>query len=751
MTLIRPLGLAATEQTMAAWPHDLKNEIASRFKELRSCANERMLLSQFFAKLGNWDPDVIVGHACWGFDLDILLARAQELKVAGFDKIGRLRRIADNSSNKKFGNGKEYLIEEYSSGRVVCDTYLSAKELLRETMYSLTHLSNSQLKVQRQDVEQQDVPGWFNASKTIVDLARHTLMDAQLVQKLMFKLQVLPLNKQLTNISGNRWARTLKGNRAERTDYLLMHEFHKLKFIHPDAMRYDADASKKGDGPRREKAKYAGGLVLEPKKGLYDTFILLLDFNSLYPSIIQEFNLCHTTMDWSSSHAKMMNKKANDGVRAGGIHGGEDGDDDEVEEIVADTGGSVELPPLPADNVERGVLPKVIRSIIERRLVVKKMIKDKRNAAKLKELDIRQKALKLTANSMYGCLGFSFSRFYAQPIAALITQMGRETLQRTVDIAQTTVGLDVIYGDTDSIMINTSISDIEKFDTVKALGQKVKSEVNKLYKTLELEIDGVFQTMLLLKKKKYAAVTVEEKDGAMVFDTEMKGLDLVRRDWCIQSKDSGRFVLDNILDKAVDRETVVTVVHEHLEQLAIKMRAGELPLEKYVITKGLNKHPDQYPDSKSLPHVGVAKRMLKDKKPVATGDHIPYVICNQSDANGGVAASGSKKGIADRAFHPEEVIRSAGKLTVDIEWYLTYQILPPINRLCEPIDGMTQGSMAEKMGLDKRKFAAAVRSMDGDDDENLVNYTPFSMMPDNDRFKTCEKLQVRERGGGPRA
>merc|ERR1719183_967066 len=143
---------------------------------------------------------------------------------------------------------------------------------------------------------------------------------------------------------------------------------------------------------------------------------------------------------------------------------------------------------------------------------------------------------------MYGCLGFSFSRFFAQPIAALVTAMGRETLQRTVDIAQDSVGLEVIYGDTDSIMINTRICDMKDLPQVYDLGQKVKREVNKLYKTLELEIDGIFRSMLLLKKKKYAAVTVTEKsDGTYVYDQEHKGLDLVRRDWCIQSKDTGHY------------------------------------------------------------------------------------------------------------------------------------------------------------------------------------------------------------------
>ena len=89
--------------------------------------------------------------------------------------------------------------------------------------------------------------------------------------------------------------------------------------------------------------------------------------------------------------------------------------------------------------------------------------------------------------------------------------MGRETLQRTVDLAQTQLNMEVIYGDTDSIMINTASTDLA---VVKDMGNQVKKEVNKLYKTLEIEIDGVFKSMLLLKKKKYAALVVEEKaDG----------------------------------------------------------------------------------------------------------------------------------------------------------------------------------------------------------------------------------------------
>ena len=86
---------------------------------------------------------------------------------------------------------------------------------------------------------------------------------------------------------------------------------------------------------------------------------------------------------------------------------------------------------------------------------------------------------------------------FIQPLAALITSKGREILQHTKEFVER-MTLEVVYGDTDSIMINSNSRD---FSHVMELGNRVKKEINKHYKLLEIDIDGAYKSMLLLKKK----------------------------------------------------------------------------------------------------------------------------------------------------------------------------------------------------------------------------------------------------------
>jgi len=141
------------------------------------------------------------------------------------------------------------------------------------------------------------------------------------------------------------------------------------------------------------------------------------------------------------------------------------------------------------------------------------------------------------------------------------------------------------------------------------MGKKLKSEVNVLYKCLEIEIDGVFKSLLLLKKKKYAALMVEDfnSEGKQI-KKEVKGLDMVRRDWCNLSKEVGTKVLDEILS-GKERDKIIIELNDYFTNISQKMRQGHLDLNKYIITKQLTKAPGDYTDHKALPHVAVALRL----------------------------------------------------------------------------------------------------------------------------------------------
>lgn len=110
---------------------------------------------------------------------------------------------------------------------------------------------------------------------------------------------------------------------------------------------------------------------------------------------------------------------------------------------------------------EWGFLPILIDHIVEQRKTFKKKMKKATNPMDIMIYDIQQKCYKVVANSIYGCLGFSVSRFYSRPLAALITKKGRDSLLAARDIVMKKGGVKVIYGDTDSLMIEPSSLRVE--------------------------------------------------------------------------------------------------------------------------------------------------------------------------------------------------------------------------------------------------------------------------------------------------
>uniref|UniRef100_A0A672P6E8 DNA polymerase n=1 Tax=Sinocyclocheilus grahami TaxID=75366 RepID=A0A672P6E8_SINGR len=684
------------------FPYDFKEAVRKKNGIVEIAGTERTLLGFFLAKMHKIDPDVLVGHDIFGFELEVLLQRISVCKVPHWSKIGRLRR----ANMPKLGGRSGFAEKSATCGRLVCDVEISAKELIRCKSYNLTELAAQILKTERVVVPPENIRNFYSDSPHLLYLLELTWMDAKLILQIMCELNVLPLALQITNIAGNVMSRTLMGGRSERNEYLLLHAFHEKNFIVPDKQFFkkpqqvlgegeDIDSGKGKSNKTRKKAAYAGGLVLDPKVGFYDKFILLLDFNSLYPSIIQEFNICFTTVERGVTNALKKTE-----------------DDDEI-------------PELPDLSLEMGILPKEIRKLVERRRQVKQLMKQADlNPDLYLQYDIRQKALKLTANSMYGCLGFSFSRFYAKPLAALVTHKGREILMHTKEMVQR-MNLEVIYGDTDSIMINTNSTNLEE---VFKLGNKVKSEVNKLYKLLEIDIDGVFKSLLLLKKKKYAALLVEPQgDGKYTTKQELKGLDIVRRDWCDLAKECGNYVIGQILSDQ-NRDTIVENIQKHLIEVGEKVANGSIPLNMFEIHKSLTKDPQDYPDKKSLPHVHVALWInSQGGKKVKAGDTVSYVICQD----------GSNLAASQRAYALEQLQKQPG-LSLDTQYYLSQQVHPVVGRICEPIEGIDAVLIATWLGIDPSHFRAQQQQQREDEGDNFLGAP--AQLTDEERYRDCERF-----------
>ena len=536
-----------------AFPTGFKLEVDKHKGMIGLERNESALLSKFMAIFAQMDPDVLMGHKLDDVDFSILLNRMKEKKTPGWHRIGRLRR-SDWPKTMGRGGGSFFAERQLAAGRLLCDL---ANDLGKSLMtkcqsWSLNEMCELVLGeggARREFDVEAALKTWATTREGLMNFVRHCEADSYFIAAIALKVQMLPLTKVLTNLAGNSWARTLSGTRAERNEYILLHEFTRNGYIVPDKVHgkgkpKDEEVEEGEDNPdAKKKDKYKGGLVFEPEKGLYDKFILVMDFNSLYPSIIQEFNICFTTVERS----------------------GISGDDERVPEVPTEQ--------------ELGILPRLISTLVKRRREVKKLMKDKTATPdQIATWDIKQMALKLTANSMYGCLGYIRSRFYARPLAMLITAKGREILRSTKDLAESQM-LRVVYGDTDSVMINTNMDNIE---AALKVGNDFKKAVNERYRLLEIDIDNVFRRLLLHAKKKYAAINMVEVDGRFVEKLEVKGLDMRRREYCQLSKETSSKLL-NFLLSGEDPDAVVEKVHEYLRLLAKQMKEFAIPMQKYII------------------------------------------------------------------------------------------------------------------------------------------------------------------------
>ncbi|EEC17676.1 DNA polymerase alpha catalytic subunit, putative [Ixodes scapularis] len=613
------------------------------------------------------------GHDVQSYDLNVLLHRMITNKIPNWSRLGRLKR----------GNAAVLVKadKQMTPGRLVCDLKISSKELVQCKSYDLTELARTLLHKQRLELGPERLQSMYSSSAQLLKLVDLTMMDAEFCLRLMSELNVLPLALQITNIAGNVLSRTLLGGRSQRNEYLLLHAFSDRNYICPDK-----SFKKQAVKVRLREASLLhssiDAIIRHPTTTRRNSRLPKTNPRKVQPTAVvwswspKKDSMTPSSCSWTSTAYTPPSSKSTTSAsrpwtcpRVAATRRARAQAEDQI-------------PELPSSSAEPGVLPSEIRKLVESRRQVKNLMKAADVGADLyQQYDIRQKALKLTANSMYGCLGFAQSRFFAKPLAALITSRGREILMQTKELVEK-MGLDVIYGDTDSIMINTNSRDLKE---VSKLGNKVKAEINKLYKQLEIDIDGIFKSMLLLKKKKYAALVVSVgPNGQVSTSKQLKGLDVVRRDWSELARKTGEYVIDELLSDN-SREDIVEKIHSYLMQLAAKIQGDLLPLSDFCVTK-----------------------------------------------------DGSSQTATQRAYHPEE-LKGNDSLSIDKQYYLAQQIHPVVARICAPIDGTDAAMIAEVLGLNPAHYRHYNHNEE-DDTERRLNDGGASGLA---LYKSCERVKLR--------
>ncbi|WP_371924532.1 DNA polymerase II [Pseudomonas sp. FSL R10-0765] len=450
--------------------------------DLEFCATRGDLLLRLNHWMALHDPDAIIGWNVVQFDMRILHEHARRLGIPLL-----LGRGGSEMQWREHGSRNNHYFAS-AAGRLIIDGIESLRSATWSfTSFSLENVAQTLLgegkdistPYQRMD----EINRMFAEDKPA--LARYNLKDCELVTRIFHKTELLTFLLERASVTGLEADRS--GGSVAAFYHLYMPLMHRQGYVAPNL----------GDNPPQASP---GGFVMESQPGLYES-VLVLDYKSLYPSIIRTFLI----------------------DPLGLIEGLREPDD---EHSVPGFRGA-------RFSRTRHCLPAIIEQIANGREVAKR----EKNAP-------LSQALKIIMNSFYGVLGSSGCRFFDTRLASSITLRGHEIMLKTRALIEAQ-GYSVIYGDTDSTFVWLR-SEHSEADAAR-IGRELVQHVNQWWQThvrdeyglvsaLELQFETHYSRFLMPtirgaeegSKKRYAGLVMRpEGQAEMVY----KGLEAVRSDW----------------------------------------------------------------------------------------------------------------------------------------------------------------------------------------------------------------------------
>jgi DNA polymerase II len=518
--------------------------------------NENDLLQNFLQWFQEKDPDIIIGWHVIGFDLMFLERKCNELMIP-FN-------IARSDGRVSLRQRKPSGYFATVTGRIVIDgpvalrsSFFTFEDYRLETV-AQELLSEGKTITQDQN-KVEEIEKLFAEDKA--SLAEYNLNDAVLVTNIFKKSGLIELSIRRSQLSGLLMNEL--GMMTAAFDHFLLPKLHRVGYV----------ATNVKDLETSEHA--AGGYVMDPVPGIYDD-VIVLDFKSLYPSIIQTFKI--------DPYSNLLS---------------------EIDTIKTLNGYKF--------SSTKHFLPEFIDQLIEQR-----------NRAKKKKDKQLSQAIKILMNSFYGVMGSFGCRFYHPNLPTAITGTGHKLLLGSKEYLAEK-DYEVIYGDTDSLFVKLKEGEGEKAEEngnriAKELNiywsEKIKREYT-LKSYLEIEFEKYYRKFILTPargsetgaKKRYAGLLSENGKETI----EFVGMEFVRSDWTRLAKEFQVELYNRIFNNEE--------IENWLRGIVKKVKAGEYD-DKLVYRKRLRKDVDEY--TKNIPQHVKAARLL----PEASGT-VYYVITNR--------------------------------------------------------------------------------------------------------------------------
>lgn len=501
-------------------------------------------LNQWFAE---YDPDVIIGWNVIQFDLRVLQKQAEALKVP-------LRPGRDNREIEWREHGfKNGVYFASVPGRLVIDGIEALKSAFWNfPSFSLESVAQTLLGEGKAIDDPWDrmaeIDRLFAQDKPA--LARYNLKDCELVTRIFEHTQLMPFLLERATVNGLPADR--HGGSVAAFSHLYFPRMHRAGYVAPNL----------GDIPPQASP---GGYVMDSRPGLYDS-VLVLDYKSLYPSIIRTFLIDPVGLVEGLRHPDTAH--ATEGFLGAWF------------------------------SREKHCLPGIVSQIWQ-----------SRELAKQHGNKPLSQALKIIMNAFYGVLGTTACRFFDPRLASSITMRGHEIMRQTKSLIEEQ-GYDVIYGDTDSTFVWLKKAHNE--EDAARIGRDLVARVNQWWRehlqttrqltsVLELEYETHFSRFLMPtirgsdtgSKKRYAGLTLENGQTHIVF----KGLETVRTDWTPLAQTFQQ----NLYRRIFHNEPY----EDYIRETIAKLLAGELD-DQLVYRKRLRRPLDEYQHN-IPPHVRAAR------------------------------------------------------------------------------------------------------------------------------------------------